>query len=114
MYAITLVWVEPDSGECQDGKYAEAQYNVGFRYSTGAGVPEDDAEEDDAEAVRWYGLAADQGIAEAQYNVGVSYADGLGVPRSSYRIIAATSSSVRNSRSPYSVGRSTGVIVATS
>ena len=88
---------------------APAQDTLGGMYANGRGVPQDDAE-----AVRWYGLAADQGIAEAQYNVGVSYADGLGVPRSSYRIIAATSSSVRNSRSPYSVGRSTGVIVATS
>ena len=34
--------------------HAEAQYNVGFRYSTGEGVPQDDAE-----AVRWYRLAAE-------------------------------------------------------
>ena len=43
-----------------------AQYNLGFLYDNGWGVPEDDAE-----AVRWYRLAADQGDASAQYNLGV-------------------------------------------
>ena len=33
--------------------------------------------EDDAEAVRWYRLAADQGLAGAQYNLGWMY-DNLG------------------------------------
>ncbi len=32
---------------------AEAQYNLGLRYATGTGVPPDDAE-----AVRWWRLAA--------------------------------------------------------
>ena len=45
-------------------------------YDTGEGVPQDDAE-----AVRWYWLAADQGDAGAQYNLGVSYANGEGVPQ---------------------------------
>ena len=35
---------------------AEAQVNLGRRYETGDGVPQDAAE-----AVRWYWLAADQG-----------------------------------------------------
>ena len=38
---------------------AEAQYNLGGRYYLGEGVPQDDIE-----AVRWYFLAADQGLAE--------------------------------------------------
>ena len=38
------------------------------------GVPQDDAE-----AVRWYQLAADQGLAEAQGNIGNMYAGGKGV-----------------------------------
>ena len=42
-------------------------------YGQGYGVPEDDAE-----AVRWYQMAAEQGHAGAQYNLG--YADGEGVP----------------------------------
>ena len=42
----------------------------------GEGVPEDDAE-----AARWFRLAADQGLAGAQYdNLGNMYADGRGVP----------------------------------
>ena len=40
-------------------------------YETGAGVPQDDIE-----AVRWYRLAADQGIAVAQVTLGFMYADG--------------------------------------
>ena len=39
------------------------------------GVPEDDAE-----AVKWYRLSADQGYAWAQYNLGWMYANGRGVP----------------------------------
>jgi TPR repeat protein len=38
-----------------------AQNDLGFMYSTGEGVPQDDTE-----AGRWYRLAADQGLAEAQ------------------------------------------------
>ena len=34
---------------------------------------------DDAEAVRWYRLAADQGAAAAQFNLGVMYGNGEGV-----------------------------------
>ena len=35
--------------------------------------------EDDAEAVRWYRLAAEQGQADAQNNLGVMHATGKGV-----------------------------------
>ncbi len=45
-------------------------------YDNGQGVPEDDAE-----AVRWYRLAADQGNATAQFNLGVMYDTGRGVPQ---------------------------------
>ena len=34
---------------------------------------------DEAEAVRWYRLAAEQGLAEAQFNLGFMYANGEGV-----------------------------------
>jgi hypothetical protein len=53
---------------------AVAQFNLGFMYATGEGVPQDDAE-----AVRWYRLAADQGHAEAQNNLGIMYSTGAGV-----------------------------------
>jgi len=40
---------------------ARAQYNLGFMYATGEGVPENDAE-----AVKWFRKAADQGLANAR------------------------------------------------
>ncbi|MEO2195917.1 MAG: tetratricopeptide repeat protein [bacterium] len=45
-------------------------------YANGRGVPQDDVE-----AVRWYRLAADQGLAGAQRNLGFMYANGRGVPQ---------------------------------
>jgi TPR repeat protein len=45
-------------------------------YRNGEGVPQDDAE-----AVRWYRLAADQGFARAQYSLGLLYENGEGVPQ---------------------------------
>ena len=43
-------------------------------YDEGRGVPEDDAE-----AVRWFRLASEQGVAEAQAKLGVMYTNGEGV-----------------------------------
>ena len=37
--------------------------------------------QDDAEAVRWYRLAAEQGHVSAQHNLGVMYSTGEGVPQ---------------------------------
>ncbi len=45
-------------------------------YANGEGVPPDDAE-----AVRWYRLAADQEHPTAQFTLGNLYARGQGVPR---------------------------------
>ena len=56
--------------------HAEYQFHLGLMYTTGQGVPQDDAE-----AVRWFRLAAEQGRADAQYNLGVMYANGHGVPQ---------------------------------
>ena len=53
---------------------ALAQINLGFKYANGRGVLKDDAE-----AVRWYRLAADQGNSFAQLNLGFKYANGEGV-----------------------------------
>ena len=44
-----------------DQGHADAQFFLGVMYADGRGVPEDDAE-----AVRWFRLAADQGHAYAQ------------------------------------------------
>ena len=38
--------------------------------------------QDYAEAVKWWSLAADQGIPEAQFSLAMCYAKGHGVPRS--------------------------------
>ena len=53
---------------------ASAQLNVGYNYAACRGVPRDDVE-----AVRWYRLAADQGLARAQFYLGVMYDTGRGV-----------------------------------
>ena len=55
---------------------AGAQNVLGFMYSHGRGVPQDDHE-----AVRWYQLAADQGHAAAQFNLGLKHVNGKGTPR---------------------------------
>ena len=58
------------------GHDAFAQFSLGVAYGRGRGVPQDDAE-----AVGWYRLAADQGHARAQGNLGVMYGTGDGVPQ---------------------------------
>ena len=45
-------------------------------YDDGDGVPKNDAE-----ALKWYRRAADQGDADAQFNLGLMYYNGEGVPK---------------------------------
>jgi hypothetical protein len=45
---------------------ASAQYAIGFMYAQGRGVPQDNAE-----AIKWFRMAADQGYAHAQNSLGV-------------------------------------------
>ena len=52
-------------------------------YDNGDGVPEDNAE-----AVKWYRKAAEQGDAVAQTNLGAMYAKGEGVPEDYVRALA--------------------------
>jgi hypothetical protein len=69
---------------------ADAQLQLGLKYSLGHEVAENDAE-----AVKWYRLAADQGNVFAQLNLGVMYDDGEGVAENDaeaakwYRLAAA-------------------------
>ena len=49
--------------------HADAQFNLGCCYATGEGVAKDQAE-----AVRWYNMAAKQGHADAQFNLTSYYA----------------------------------------
>ena len=55
---------------------ARAQFNLGYMYDAGEGVPKNDAE-----AVRWYRMAAEQGDADAQLNLGYMYDVGEGIPK---------------------------------
>jgi uncharacterized protein len=55
---------------------ASAQYNLGFMYDLGEGVPQDYAE-----SMNWYRMAAAQGDAIAQNNLGLMYDLGNGVPQ---------------------------------
>ena len=49
-------------------------------YDQGIGVPENDAE-----AVKWFRLAAEHGHINAQINLGVMYVNGEGVPQNNIR-----------------------------
>lgn len=51
-----------------------AQNNLGQMYSDGRGV-----ERDNAEAIKWFTLAARQGNSDAEINLGVAYLFGRGV-----------------------------------
>ena len=51
--------------------HVRAQFNLGFCYEHGQGVPQDFGE-----AVKWYRKAADRGHTSAQENLGASYANG--------------------------------------
>lgn len=57
-----------------NGGEARAQYDLGLLYDQGKGVPQNDAR-----AMYWYGLAAEQGEPRAQYNLGLMYLNGQGV-----------------------------------
>ena len=54
----------------------EAQSLLGLMYYHGRGV-----KQDDAEAAKWFRLAADQDEPRAQFNLGVMHAEGQGVPQ---------------------------------
>jgi uncharacterized protein len=56
--------------------YANAQFQLGFLYRNGWGVPRDYAE-----ALKWLRRAAAQGDRYAQSNLGFMYHDGEGVPK---------------------------------
>ena len=56
--------------------HADAQYSLGYIYSTGEGVPQDYAE-----AAVWYRRAAEAGHVDAQVNLGYMYDMGEGVPQ---------------------------------
>ena len=56
-----------------DKGHITAQYNLGVCYEDGIGT-----EQDYAQALRWYELAAKNGNPDAMYSLGVMYGDGKG------------------------------------
>lgn len=71
-YAAALQnWMPLAENENED---ADAQRNIGAMYQRGLGVPQSDAE-----AVKWYRRAAENGHPRAQQNLGVMYEEGAGV-----------------------------------
>jgi len=65
-----FVFEHPEQGN------ASTQYNLGWMYDNGEGVPQDYEK-----AVKWYRLAAEQGYSLAQLGLGVMYDNGKGVPQ---------------------------------
>jgi TPR repeat protein len=61
---------------------AMAQFNVGWLYEAGWGVPRNYAE-----AAKWYRLSADQKNAVAQSNLARMYLEGRGVPKDEARAL---------------------------
>ena len=52
----------------------KAQYNLGYMYEIGKGVPQDYRE-----AAKWFRVAAKKGLAQAKFKLGWMYANGRGV-----------------------------------
>ncbi len=69
-YPVAIEWLK----RAAEAGSAEAQYQLGYMYSTGEGVAKDDAA-----AAQWFGQAAANGMAAAQDYLGVIYGDGRGV-----------------------------------
>jgi TPR repeat protein len=65
------------------GGDAQAQYDLGVRYTKGKGV-----DEDAVEAVKWYRAAAAQDFALAKYSLGEAYEYGAGVPQDQIEAVA--------------------------
>jgi hypothetical protein len=82
--ALTLKWQDENAVRDLIGKMRESaeaglvenQYQLAEYYSKGEFVTKDDAE-----AMKWYRMAADNGHASAQYYVANRYAKGQGVPK---------------------------------
>jgi TPR repeat protein len=66
-----------------------AQYNVGLMYANGLGVARNDAE-----AVKWFRIAAKAGVPGADGNIGFMYEAGLGVAQDNEQAIAWYSKAV--------------------
>ena len=66
--ALTACSAQMSDEDLADQGDAEASFRLGLRSAIGQ-----DVLQDDAEAARWFRLAADQGHAEAQVSLGPTY-----------------------------------------
>src|ERR1700685_31171 len=81
LHPFPLLALTPDEqvkelqGSAEQGDI-NAQRELGYRYSSGIGVPQNYTE-----AAKWYRQAADRGDPGAQVWLGLAYAYGQGVPQ---------------------------------
>jgi len=100
-FGMAAKWFE----KAAEQGFADAQMRLGLQYSTGQGVPKDEAKglewlgkaaaqgharaqfhmgnltEDKVKSAEWYEKAAEQGDVDAQYELGLLYYNGEGVPK---------------------------------
>ncbi|MDX1810597.1 MAG: hypothetical protein R3240_01500 [Gammaproteobacteria bacterium] len=62
--------------EHEEKSLAEVHYNIGLMFSTGDGVPRNDAQ-----AAKWFLKAAEEGMPEAQYSIAECYLHGTGIAK---------------------------------
>jgi len=58
----------------EERSLAEVHYNIGLMFSSGDGVPKNDAQ-----AAKWFLKAAEEGLPEGQFSLGQAYLNGNGV-----------------------------------
>ena len=69
---------------------AQAQYELGYRYSEGKGV-----EQDYSKAFEWYSKSAEQGFAQAQYELAGMYYNGIGIEQDKTKAFELLNKSAR-------------------
>lgn len=80
---IVVKWLEKSA----EGGFPIAQYQLGFRYVNGHGVPTHDKEKNDAIAVKWFEEAAKQGHVKAQTHLGWMYMHGRGIAQNKLKAL---------------------------
>jgi hypothetical protein len=63
--------------------------------------------QDNAEAIKWYRRAAEQGYSNAQYTLGIMYVNGLGVPQDYVQAHLWFNRAVRSAANPEERDRAT-------
>ena len=74
--SLPVAALQQNAAPSQEPTDPEKQFKLAKKYLEGEGVPQDNAE-----AVKWFRKAAEQGHARAQAVLGFMYANGRGVPQ---------------------------------